>query len=123
MTNKNLILLSFVGFVVFFILFWCFFCYLIDCWCCTYCCCYEPDNPRQSHDQEINTRPNQVALRPDGLPTAPVQDQRDRQRRTMRQLRVDLRTYEVPIVTSVTPSATRLEQVDPPPSYEEAVKT
>ena len=56
---------------------------------------------------------------------SPFQDQRDHQRRIvmseLHQLQVDLRPYEVPIVNSVTPSAPRLDQVDLPPSYEEAV--
>ena len=57
-------------------------------------------------------------------PTAPFQDQRDHQWRTvmseLQQLQVDLRP--VPNVNSVTPSAPRLDQVDLPPSYEEAIK-
>ena len=40
----------------------------------------------------------------------------------MPQLQANLRPYEVPIENSVTPSAPRLDQVDLPPSYEEAVK-
>ena len=56
---------------------------------------------------------------------SPFQDQRDHQRRIvmseLHQLQVDLRPYEVPIVNSVTPSAPRLDPVDLPPSYEEAV--
>ena len=47
---------------------------------------------------------------------------RDHQQRTMipemPQLQVNLQPYEV----SITPSAPRLDQVDLPPSYEEAIK-
>ena len=50
----------------------------------------------------------------------------DHQQRTlipeMPQLQANLRPYEVPIENSVTPSAPRLDQVDLPPSYEEAIK-
>ena len=57
-------------------------------------------------------------------PTAPFQDQRDHQWRIvmseLQQLQVDLRP--VPNGNSVTPSAPRLDQVDLPPSYEEAIK-
>ena len=88
---------------------------------------HEDNIPSQSDDQQINTRRNQVVLRPtilNGLPTAPVQDQYDQQRRTMRQLQVNLRPYEVSIVNSVDPSAPspRYDPEDLPPSYEEAVK-
>ena len=38
------------------------------------------------------------------------------------QIQVNLRPSEVPIENSITPSAPRLDQVDLPPSYEEAVK-
>ena len=38
------------------------------------------------------------------------------------QIQVDLRPSEVPTENSITPSAPRLDQVDLPPSYEEAVK-
>ena len=103
---------------------------------CKYCyyrrrrkdpCFYEPNITSQSDDQQRNAGRNHVVLRPtilNELPTAPVPDQHDQQRRTMRQWQVNLRPYEVSIVNSVTPSAPppRLDPEDLPPSYDEAVK-
>ena len=117
MTNDSLIIFGYFTLL-------CITCCI--CWFCL-CLCLEKHCKRtpiqsqcdrqQRSDLQLHQLYHQVE--------SPFQDQRDHQRRIvmseLHQLQVDLRPYEVPIVNSVTPSAPRLDPVDLPPSYEEAV--
>ena len=101
----------------------------ITCCICCFCSCLWLENhckrtPIQSQNDRQQRSDLQLHQLYDQV-ESPFQDQRDHQRRIvmseLHQLQVDLRPYEVPIVNSVAPSAPRLDQVDLPPSYEEAV--
>ena len=69
-------------------------------------------NDRHHRHDEVDLRPYELPIID---PIATVQDHH--------QLQVNLRPFHIPIMDSIAPSAPRLDLVDLPPSYEEAVKT